>query len=462
MTDDFSPSFSPDGKYLYFISRRTMDPDFGTFELNLHFSATDKIYAMTLRSDLPSPVKPQSDEEGVKDERDDESKPAHKGAAPAIRIDLDGIGDRTVELPVAAARLGALRAFDDRLLYVTLDPPDVESDDIGTGDLHCYDLDKREDRTVLESVTGWFAASADGGRVLYRDDETWGVVKTDEAAKSGDGKVPSGDLMATVDPRAEWMQMFDEAWRLERDYYYDPKMGGLDWKAVGARYRQLVPYVAHRADLNYILGELIGELGTSHTYVGGGDLPELTKIAVGLLGADFELDPKSGAYRFRRIYRERDWSSKVAAPLAEPGVNVREGDWLLAVNGQPVQAPQNVYAVFVGTTDHVTRLTVGASPNDPHPRTLRGEADRERVHAALHRMGRRQSREGGEGDERPDRVRAPSQHGARGDSRVHQAVLPADQRSRPDRRRSVQRRRLHSRFLHRALRPHHVGLLVDA
>jgi tricorn protease len=163
--------------------------------------------------------------------------------------------------------------------------------------------------------------------------------------------------------------MFNEAWRLERDFYYDPAMGGLDWKAVGERYRQLVPYVAHRTDLNYILGELIGELSTSHTYVGGGDIPQAAHVGVGLLGVDWALDPRTGLYRFEKIYRSRDWNGPVHAPLGEPGINVREGEFLLAVNGRPVRAPENVFEAFTGTVDRLTTLTVGAAAGDPKART---------------------------------------------------------------------------------------------
>jgi len=175
--------------------------------------------------------------------------------------------------------------------------------------------------------------------------------------------------MTTVDPPREWMQIFNEAWRLERDFYYDPNMGGLDWKAVGEHYRALVPYVAHRADLKYILDELQGELSTSHTYVGGGEVPQTRRTDVGLLGADYELDAASGLYRFKTVYRARDWNSDVEAPFGMPGIGVREGDYLLAVNDHPLRAPENLFAAFVGTTGKQTRLKVGRSPNDPQART---------------------------------------------------------------------------------------------
>jgi len=206
--------------------------------------------------------------------------------------------------------------------------------------------------------------------VLYRKDSTVGIVDVAEGKKVGDGKLAVENMMAWVDPRAEWMQMFNEAWRLKRDFYYDPAMGGLDWKAVGERYRQLVPYAAHRADLNYILGELIGELATSHAYVGGGEYPKIPRVGTGLLGVDWSLDASSGLYRLAKIYRARDWNSDVPAPLGEPGLAVRDGDFLLAVNGRPVRSPMNVYEAFVGTVGKQTALKLGSSANDSKPRTV--------------------------------------------------------------------------------------------
>ncbi|HEY3176724.1 MAG TPA: S41 family peptidase [Candidatus Polarisedimenticolia bacterium] len=400
MTDDNSPAFDPEGKYLYFISRRTLNPVFGGFELNMHFSATDKIYAATLRTDVASPMAPESDEETGEEKKDDKKDGESKGAdkdkdkgkaegkgdekageekkddkkeAPVpVKIDLEGIGARIAEIPVPPGRYVVLTAFKDKLLYVKLEDP-IPSD--GSGDagpqssIHMFDLKERKDKTIISGVVSGYANSKDGGKILYRSKDVFGIVEAKEGKKVGDGKIESGTLMATVDPRQEWLQMFNEAWRLERDFYYDPAMGGLDWKAVGERYRQLVPYVAHRADLNYIFGELQGELATSHAYVGGGDAPQLPRTDVGLLGADFDLDARSGAYRFRTIYRQRNWNASGAAPLGEPGIDVKEGDYLLSVNEQPLRAPRNLYEAFVGTEGKQTRITVGSAPDDPKART---------------------------------------------------------------------------------------------
>ncbi len=383
MTDDFSPAFDSEGKYLYFVSRRTLNPRFGAFEFDFSFDATDKIYAMTLQDSLLTPVPPQSDEEPVEAKKDEgeKGKEAEKGAAkggkkeekPAepepLKIDLAGISSRVAALPVPAGRYVGMRAFKGKLLFISADPPDLDSDGPRTGSIMSFDLDKRETKTILSGISG-AAVSKDGSKVLYGSKDTYGIVDAAEGKKVGDGKLETGKLMATVDPRQEWPQIFNEAWRLERDFYYDPNMGGLNWKAVGERYRQLLPYVAHRLDLDYVIGEMQGELSTSHAYVyGGGDAPRAPRVDIGLLGADYSLDAASGLYRFKTVYRARDWNSDTEAPLGMPGIGVMEGDYLLTVNGQPVKAPMNLYAAFQGTSGKQTQITVGRTATDPKPRT---------------------------------------------------------------------------------------------
>ena len=414
MTNDYSPSFDPEGKYLYFISSRTLRPNFGAFEFNYQFTATDKLYALSLRSDVASPVPPESDEEegDKKDEGKDKGKDgkpgdekstaaAEKGDKDAakegdkaagkeegkdakddkkkepepIKIELEGLAARISVLPIPAGQYGLLTAAKGKLFYIENDDPAPGDDDAGFGGqtitIHMFDLKDRKDKKILSGVRQGYGLSKDGGKILYRGRDLFGIVDAKENQKVGDGKIPSGTLMATVDPRQEWMQIFNEAWRLERDFYYDPGMGGLNWKAIGDRYRQLVPFVAHRADLNYILGEMQGELATSHAYVGGGgDQPQVANVPVGLLGADYALDTASGLYKFTKVYRDTDWNSRAVAPLAEPGINVKEGDYLLSVNGRPVKAPQNLYEAFVGTAGKQTTITVGSTPQDPNARTF--------------------------------------------------------------------------------------------
>jgi tricorn protease len=378
MSEDFGPSFDPKGRWLYFISRRTFEPAYGQFELDYHFTGTDKIYAASLVDTTGRPTPPRSDEEGVAsaDEKekakakDDDKKDKKKDEpAGAVKIDVTGLGHRVAELPIPAGRYGAVVAFDDHIVYQSLDGEIGDDGGATKTSIHAFALDEQEDKTVVKDVGQAFGVSKDGKKVLYKKDEQFGIVGIDKENKPGDGKVTTSPLMTVVDPKAEWGEMFNEAWRLERDFYYDPKMGGLDWKAVGERYRALVPYAGHRSDMNYILGELIGELSTSHSYVGGGDFPDVPKAPAGLLGVDWTLDPGSRRYTFAKIYRARDWNSDVEAPLGVPGVGVQEGDELMSVNGVDVRAPQNLYAAFVGTVGKRTRITVSGSRDNSANRT---------------------------------------------------------------------------------------------
>ncbi|MEO5987822.1 MAG: S41 family peptidase, partial [Candidatus Eisenbacteria bacterium] len=383
LTDDTWPAFDPEGRYLFFVSRRTFTPEFGGFELNMHFSATDKLYAMTLREAIASPVAPESDEESGAASSDDDEKDADKAgkgakagkaddkarrAAPTTHIDLAGLGQRVAELPVPAGRYLGITATKGKLFYLSQDEAPDENGEAPVT-IHAFDLEKREDKALVPGVDASYAVAQDGGKVLYRKDKLVGIVETSEPKKVGDGKLAADQMTAWVDPKLEFRQMFEEAWRLERDFYYDPAMGGLDWNAVGNRYRQLVPYAAHRADLNYIIGELIGELSTSHTYVSGGALPDVQRVTTGLLGVDWSVDA-AGVYRFAKIYRGRDWNSAVEAPLGVPGITVREGEALLEVNGQPIRAPRNLYQPFLGTAGKQITIKVGSGPGDAHARTL--------------------------------------------------------------------------------------------
>jgi tricorn protease len=276
---------------------------------------------------------------------------------------------RNVELPVPAGDLMKVRGARDRVLYTVRDqaPDEGEYAPVTIG---CLPLGSPEPHVVVRDVDEPFTVSQDGSRVLYRRNGTVGIVTTDEEHVAGDGALPTDDLMAWVDLRAEWLQIYNESWRIARDYFYDPGMNGLDWKAIGDRYRPLVAHVSHRNDLNYLLSEMLGELATSHLYVSGGDMPETPEVNVGLLGVDWSVDDRTGIHRFAHIYRERDWNSGVVPPLAEPGLDVHEGDYLLAVNGRPVKLPTCVFEPFGGTVGHPTELLVGRTADDPAPRTI--------------------------------------------------------------------------------------------
>ncbi|MGH9563118.1 MAG: PDZ domain-containing protein, partial [Terracidiphilus sp.] len=281
--------------------------------------------------------------------------------------DLDGIQNRIVSLPTPPGNIGNLAAAEG-FVYYSSSPTYGYSGPLPglTPEIHSYDLDKRKD-TVLVTGSSRFVLSADGKKVLYQaTDQKYGIVDAAPPAApqvAGDGALNLSGLRADIDPHAEWKQMFNEAWRQERTYFYNKDMNGVDWPAMRAKYETLVPYVEDRYDLTYVIGEMFGELVNSHMYVGGGDYPDLHPVNDGRLGAAFALDDASGRYKFARILPGDNWDPDVRSPLTEPGVSVHQGDYLLAVNGRELKAPQNPYALFVDTAGQSVTLTVNSKPS---------------------------------------------------------------------------------------------------
>ena len=414
MTPDSSPVFDLNGKYLYFFSDRNLAPTFSNFELSFNYNNTTGIYAVTLAADTPSPFAPESDEEkgaaakegpkpplppgaGGSGER---GKPgtgggdptAAKPAEPAtpeaakteppkeepkkddikpIKIDIENISRRVVNIPIPPGSYNGLVAGKDRIFYMQNPPPQPQSGDGAPPPpariLHTYDLTKREDTALLTGISN-YDINRPGDKVIYRAGPAFGIIDVKPGQKVGDGKIELGGLEMKVDPRAEWKQIFNEAWRIERDFYYDPTMRGLDWAAIKTRYEHELPYVAHRSDLNYLIGEMIAELNTSHAYVSGGDFPDVTRVGVGLLGVDFEV--RDGYFRFKKIYPGDNSFSDTRSPLTEPGVIVREGDYLLAVNGQPLRAGDNPFALFENTVGKQVVLKLNDKPSEAGARNV--------------------------------------------------------------------------------------------
>jgi tricorn protease len=204
--------------------------------------------------------------------------------------------------------------------------------------------------------------AADGSKLLYKADKVWGLVEPKEGLKVGDGALKLDGLKLELDPRAEWAQIYGETWRLFRDFFYLPDMGQVDWPAMRKRYAVLLPHVTHRYDLNYVLGELVGELATGHTYVGGGDQPKVERIPVGTLGADLKLDPAAGRWRIARILPAQPWVEGRATPLAAPGVKVSEGDYLLSIDGQELKGTDEPYRLLAQTPGRTVTLLVNGKP----------------------------------------------------------------------------------------------------
>ncbi len=385
--NDFDPAFDQNGKYLYFLSQRYFYPSFGQLDQRFNYYSTDGVFAVTLKAEEASPFGPQSDEEKAAEEKKDEKKEGGeaKPAANAkgeekkgeekkaeekpvkpIQVDTDGIQSRIVAAPIPAGIYRRLAARKDKFFYIAIPIEATQAALPGPprphAILHVFDVTKREDKVLLEGINN-YDLDKDGGKLIYRaGPDVFGIAEAVPGkAKVGDGKLNVQSLQVLVDPREEWKQIFREAWRIERDFYWDPGMTGHDWARIGKRYEALLPWVAHRSDLNYIIGEMIAELSTSHTYVGGGDQPERKHIGVGLLGVDFESD--GGFYRFQKIYPGENWEEQTRSPLTEPGLKVKQGDYLIAVNGEPAPAAASPYSYFQNLAGQVVTLKVNSKPS---------------------------------------------------------------------------------------------------
>lgn len=372
MSDAVYPAFDASGKYLYFAASTDVGPaahDWGDLSA-LNRPVTRSLYLAVLDQSLPSPLAPESDEEPGADgpakadepraseKKSDAKDPTDKPETPTVvvKIDLPNVGQRIVALPMPAKNYKGLAAGKAGILWV-LEGPTIDADEGPPSlTLHKFDFEKREPREIMGGL-GAFDISADGEKLLYRKDDDWFIVSADDAPKDDAKPLKLDRLKIAVDPRAEWRQMFHEAWRIERDYFYDPHLHGLDLPGTIARYEPFLEGIVSRADLNYLFAEMLGELTVGHLFVGGGDLPKAKRIGTGLLGADYTLE--SGRYRFAHILTGENWNPDLRAPLTEPGVQVATGDFLLAVDGRDLTADDEIYGHFVDKVDRVVTLRVG-------------------------------------------------------------------------------------------------------
>ncbi|MCP4571566.1 MAG: hypothetical protein GY838_04380 [bacterium] len=381
-TNDTVPAFDDEGKYLFFASALNFNPTIGGFDLKPIWANQDGLYVVTLRADVEHPFPPESDEVGAEDDEkdekgkkdddeDDEDKDEEKKDEDPIGIDVDGLATRMIELDVDPGNYFSLQFAKGKLFYMSR--PFTAGGGRGNraagSAIKIYDLEEREEETVLKGARG-FTLAADGKKLLYAKDGGFGIIDAKKDQKPAEKPLRTDEITARVDPRAEWRQMFRDAWRQERDFFYDPGMHGVDWEHMYERYGQLVPYVTHGADFTYIVGELIGELNCSHSYARPGDMPRPERIGTGLLGCDFGLDRESGRYTLDRIFDDRDWNGGAATPLHVPGNAVAEGEYLLKVDGKDLAAPANPYSLLEGKVGKQVVLTVGPEADGDDSREI--------------------------------------------------------------------------------------------
>ena len=359
----YAPSFSSDGKYLFFVSNRSFSPVYGQTEWNHVYLDMAKIYLITLAGDIHSPFEPKSDEVKVAEERSGKAKETDdKGGKKkeqgniTVKVDAAGIGERIAVLPITASSYRNLQSVDGKLYYVRNGSKDEKSK------LFMYDFEKLKE-TELGEVSG-FEISADGKKMLVGQEGSYAVIDLPTSRIDVKERLNLADMKVTLDRHAEWEQIFSECWRQMRDFFYAPTLHGVDWPAMRAKYEVLIPFVDHRADLTYIIGEMIAELSAGHLYVGGGDMPRPERIPLGLLGAKIEKDSVSGYFRIVKILRGQNWEQRVRSPLTEIGVDAHENDFILAVNGKPTPPLADIEQVLVNTAGKQVTLKLNREPRE--------------------------------------------------------------------------------------------------
>jgi tricorn protease len=383
---DRNPTFDPDGKYLYLLTNRNFDPVYSDFDNSWAYPNSTQLAAITLTKTEASPLSTENDtvaiakvDEPKKEEEAKDSKKA-KGAKEAkeaegakeaeegdstkvTKIDFDNFEGRLVILPTDPGNISGLRAVSGKIAY-------ARGPNTGSGDeevsLKYFDLEEREEKTIIDKING-YDVSADGKKVLIIQNNGYSIV--DFAA---DQKVEKSlnikDMEATINPMEEWTQIFNDAWRFERDFFYDKDMHGVDWNAVRAQYSALLPFCVNRADINFVLGEMIGELNASHTYRYGGDGEKPKNRQVGYLGVDWV--KKDGQFMISKVIRGAAWDNEERSPLDEPGINVGAGDYILAVNGIALSEYPDPWAAFEGLAEKTVELTVNSKPTFDGSRTV--------------------------------------------------------------------------------------------
>jgi tricorn protease len=381
MSDAYLPVFDKDGKHLYFTASTDFGLNVGWRDMSsIQRPSTRTVYAFVLRKDLPSPLAPESDEEKPDAAKDDSKKPEKP---PTVSIDSDMIEQRILALPIPARDYVQLEAGKAANLFLVESPFNavLNPGPAGGRVVYKFDLKTRKVDKVVENITG-FALSANGEKMLLRQPvptppsappgpalSTWIIASTSQPFKAGEGVLKLDEMQAWVEPRSEWKQMYEEAWRIERDFFYDPALHGLDLERTKKLYEPYLAGVGNRDDLNYLFAEMLGEITVSHLAVAGGAHAfEPKRVPGGLLGADFKLE--SGRWRVARVYTGESWNPGLRAPLTQPGVNVMAGEYILAVNGADLRASDNLYGRLEGTANKQVVLRVGPNAGGANSREV--------------------------------------------------------------------------------------------
>ncbi len=390
------PCFDSSGKYIYFLASTDAGPVKHWFaQSNADMELSNQIYMVILRDDDENPLAKESDEEEAKDKEESKDKEKEKNKEKdednsdkeqdesaekksdddadekpsdaekkesKVKIDFEGLDQRIIALPVSAANHSNLLAGAKGEIFY------IHRDRDGDRKLEKFSLKERKSTTMLESANG-FILTPDGKKLLYVAGANWGIAAASGKISPGSGKLAVDKIQVRIDPKAEWQQIFDEVWRINRDYFYDPGMHGADWPAMRTKYQQFIPHCVTRGDLNRVMMWMCSEIAVGHHRVGGGDVrPDAESIPGGLLGADFEI--ADGRYRIKKVYGGLNWNGSMRAPLTEPGVRVTAGEYILAVNGDDLKSDDNIYRHFENSSGKKVELTVGPNADGSDSRTV--------------------------------------------------------------------------------------------
>lgn len=376
-----NPVFDEEGKYIYLLTNRSFNPYYSDFDNSFIYANSTQLAAIPLKKDAVSIIAPKNDTVSLKTDEPKEEKPADKtddkkkkdvkdtatdkktDDKDAVAIDFDGIEQRMFLLSPAAGNLGNLNAIKGKIIYMRY--PNTGSND-GAPAIKFYDLDKREEKTILEGAD-YYILAANKEKLLAAKGSSFAVIAADEGQKF-EKPIRTAEMMSTTEPMQEWKQLFTDAWRLERDFFYDPNMHGVNWNLVKERYMKMVEHAMTREEVDFIIGEMIGELNASHTYHGGGDIEREKSQGCGYLGIDWQAE--GNYYKIKKILKAASWDAEIHSSLDVTGIGIKEGDYILAVNGVPLTTATEPYAAFLGLSAKPVELTYNSNPSFTNAKTV--------------------------------------------------------------------------------------------
>jgi tricorn protease len=369
--DSSNPTFDPNGNYLYFLSDREFAPLISGVEFNYAANKSAQIYALALRKDVKNPFPAESDEVTITEEKKADTpivKPETKPDPKPETIDFDGIVGRATKVPLAADNYGGLSAKTGHLIY-TVNPPFYYGRSGGSASLRIFSIKDRKETTLSDPAFG-YTLSPDGSKILTNIGGGYALFDASPLGVLSRKLVSINGLVTEINPQEEWNQIFNEVWRRYRDWFYVQNMHGYDWAKIREQYKQWLPHVAHRSDLNYVISEMCSELAVQHAYIEGGDFNLPTRVRVALAGARFEADKVNNRYKISRIFGGQNEEDIYRSPLTEVGNDVKVGDYIIAINGENVTTDKDIYAYLRGKADSAVQLTINSTPTANGSRTI--------------------------------------------------------------------------------------------